>query len=197
MKRFCLIPPAQLHFPHLHIAAKGTRTVHTKHEIRERSSTQDPAWKFECFSPQMQRLLPICICFISVNIAATLTLPFALADPDLDCGCYQCDCCPPGQYNSAYKKCGCCPSGTYMDHCNYGPPCMSCPSGHFCPVKSANPSPCAAGTFNPNGNSGDASDCQQCTANSYCPQASAQPTACPDGLSSDAGAQSLDDCRVM
>lgn len=144
---------------------------------------------------KMQRLLSICICLASFHITATAAL--LLDVPDLDCGCNQCACCPPGQYNSAYKKCGCCPAGTYMDHCNYGPPCMSCPSGHFCPVKSANPSPCTAGTFNPNGNSGGDSDCQRCTANYYCPQASAQPTPCPDGLSSEAGAQSVDDCRAM
>ena len=83
-----------------------------------------------------------------------------------------------------------------MDYCNYGPPCKSCPAGHFCPMKSPAPAPCAAGSFNPNADSASASDCRQCPANSYCLQASSQPTPCPTGTSSAAGSQSIDCCRL-
>ena len=128
-------------------------------------------------------------------ILISLSPSIYLADPNPDCGCSQCDCCPPGQYNSGYKTCACCPAGSYMDYCNYGPPCKSCPAGHFCPIKSPQPTPCAAGTYNPNPNSASAYACVLCPARSYCSSAALHPAPCPDGMSSSEGAQSLSDCH--
>ena len=118
--------------------------------------------------------------------------------------------CPAGMFWNSSYTCYTCPVGSY---CPVPRKTMSSAELHVVPQLKPNtcisspcvdipggigywvlPEPCPAGAYCPT--AGLASPVL-CPTNYYCPPASAQPTACPDGLSSDAGARSVDDCRVM
>ncbi len=47
----------------------------------------------------------------------------------------------------------------------YGP----CPAGYYCPIGTAEPIPCPAGTYSATTNLNAEGDCTPCTAGKYCP----------------------------
>ena len=73
--------------------------------------------------------------------------------------------------------------------------CVTCGSGTYCPVGSATPTDCAAGTFNPNASAescrpcvgGEYQDvqgstsCKACSGGFYCPQGASAELPCPAG----------------
>eukprot|EP00455_Lapot_gusevi_P041190 TRINITY_DN474_c0_g1_i1.p1 TRINITY_DN474_c0_g1~~TRINITY_DN474_c0_g1_i1.p1 ORF type:complete len:819 (+),score=294.13 TRINITY_DN474_c0_g1_i1:204-2459(+) len=96
-----------------------------------------------------------------------------------------CASCPAGQYASNYA-CQNCTAGNY---CSSGAP-VACPRGSYCPAGTANPIPCALGTYNPQLSQ---TSCLTCGFSSCCPPGSVSDTyartcssyyAVPDGTSS-------------
>ncbi|KAL8434921.1 hypothetical protein ACSSS7_002808 [Eimeria intestinalis] len=93
----------------------------------------------------------------------------------------------------------------------------ACPTGHFCPWGSTEPTPCFAGTFNPHKEGGDTSACllcirgyicaaeglgdlgseHQCPAGHYCLEGSQSPIPCPPGTYTEArGSSSEAECSL-
>jgi len=81
--------------------------------------------------------------------------------------------CPAGTFRANFygrnvSDCGKCPAGTYCPKVGYANP-ADCPTGHFCPEGSINPTPCPRGTYNPSVNKYDSRDCTKCDPGFYCP----------------------------
>jgi len=60
-----------------------------------------------------------------------------------------------------------CPAGTYCNEPGMSST-ITCPDGHYCPIKSIVPTPCSPGTFNVNTASTSSGACTSCPINLYC-----------------------------
>ena len=92
-------------------------------------------------------------------------------------GLSHCTICPPGEFCSTSGLSapnGSCLAGFYCTNGSQEASPVSqsygdeCPVGHYCPAHSYQPTPCPAGTYNPETRSTNDSSCLPCTAGTYC-----------------------------
>mmetsp|Transcript_6632 Transcript_6632/g.24821 ORF Transcript_6632/g.24821 Transcript_6632/m.24821 type:complete len:4721 (-) Transcript_6632:61-14223(-) len=77
--------------------------------------------------------------------------------------------CQPGTYGIAPKQAVCpdCPEGNYCPTLA-GQDYIVCPAGNYCPQKSAEPTPCPAGTYATKTGLKNVTQCLDCDPGSYC-----------------------------
>eukprot|EP00817_Percolomonadidae_sp_ATCC50343_P003418 CAMPEP_0117418838 /NCGR_PEP_ID=MMETSP0758-20121206/542_1 /TAXON_ID=63605 /ORGANISM="Percolomonas cosmopolitus, Strain AE-1 (ATCC 50343)" /LENGTH=4727 /DNA_ID=CAMNT_0005199587 /DNA_START=68 /DNA_END=14251 /DNA_ORIENTATION=+ len=92
--------------------------------------------------------------------------------------------CPIGTYNDerqshSLSACKPCPEGYLCQDSGIGSGNISsCPTGHFCPAGSINPTACPSGTFRSEPRGTSNSSCHQCHGGYYCPKESTGGTPC-------------------
>jgi len=95
--------------------------------------------------------------------------------------------CDMGSYNPWTKKiyqhdCIDCDAGYY---CNTTAIAnitgLDCPSGHYCPLRTKQPRPCPAGTYQGQGGAIEEDACEGCPLGQFCAEGSSVPENCEDG----------------
>lgn len=109
--------------------------------------------------------------------------------------------CSDGSYSTMVglerdNQCLQCPAGRYC-HGGDGIGGQVCPSGHYCPASSSQPTPCPAGLFTEETGAVEVTNCHMCPAGYYCLEGADSPMPCPTGTFNPLlGQESLNCCQL-